>query len=539
MRPNPVEGNLYRDLLLGAKFFKGCLVILGLYIIVDISVVKRLNYDSNTEGVKATGDGYALIALGFILFAAFLLRLYKLDVGPWFDEIATYVNYSNMPFGKLITTYDSQNNHILYTIFAHASERIFGEGVWALRLPAVIFGVGSLLLLYVFAREVTDIREALLSTLLLSFSYHHIWFSQNARGYSGLLFWTLLSSWFFIRGFRRDSPFIWTGYAIAIALGAYTHMTMFFVIIAHFFIYMMVCVNNRDRSNRWLGFYFGFCLGGILTLTLYSFVMPQILGGTMWEGAKKTITAWRNPLWMLTEIATAMKISFVSGVAALMALLILGIGVFSYIRSEPIVIMLLFLPLIIGFALIVLLGHPLFPRLFFFTIGFGIVVVVRGVILSGTMIGSAIGLNRDRSILLGTGFSLILFFLFLITLPRVYLPKQDYLGALRFVQEEERPGDVVLTLGITSTFPYRYFYKAGWETVDTLERLSRVRSRSKRTWIVYTLPRHLKAVYPDLMSVIENDCKVVKRFYGTLGGGTIFVCRFDNAVAKREEMKGL
>ena len=79
---------------------------------------------------------------------------------------------------------------------------IFGDGPAALRLPAVLFGVASIAALYLFARRVTTVREALVAAALMTVSYHHIWFSQNARGYSALLFWTLVSSWLFARALR-------------------------------------------------------------------------------------------------------------------------------------------------------------------------------------------------------------------------------------------------------------------------------------------------------------------------------------------------
>ena len=134
-----------------------------------------------------------------ILACAFALRLYKLDLGLWYDEVLTYVGYARMPFGEILTTYNNENQHFVFTLLAHACFVIFGEGAWALRLPGALFGVASIWALYLFARQVGSTRQALFAAALFTFSYHHIWFSQNARGYSGLLFWVLLSSYFLLR----------------------------------------------------------------------------------------------------------------------------------------------------------------------------------------------------------------------------------------------------------------------------------------------------------------------------------------------------
>ena len=69
----------------------------------------------------------------------------------------------------------------------------------------VLFGLASILALYLFGRQVTSASESLLAAALLTFSYHHVWFSQNARGYTGLLFWTLLSSWLLLRALRNGA----------------------------------------------------------------------------------------------------------------------------------------------------------------------------------------------------------------------------------------------------------------------------------------------------------------------------------------------
>ena len=42
--------------------------------------------------------------------------------------------------------------------------------------------------MYLFGTEAANRKEGLLGAALLTFSYQHVWFSQNARGYTALLF---------------------------------------------------------------------------------------------------------------------------------------------------------------------------------------------------------------------------------------------------------------------------------------------------------------------------------------------------------------
>ena len=121
----------------------------------------------------------ALIAL-MILTAA--LRVIGLDGGLWLDEIFTLVDSVWQPVAQIVTVFPGNNQHTFYSVLAHVSIQAFGEEAWSLRLPALLFGAATPPVLYLFAREFTGRTEALLAGLLLAVSYHHVWFSQNARG---------------------------------------------------------------------------------------------------------------------------------------------------------------------------------------------------------------------------------------------------------------------------------------------------------------------------------------------------------------------
>src|SRR5829696_6498101 len=124
----------------------------------------------------------ALGALAFITVAAVVLRVIGLDHGLWYDEIVTLVQSVRPSLSTIVTQFPGANNHPLYSVAAHLSVAAFGEEAWSVRLPAMLFGVATVPLLFWLGSAVSDRREALLGAALLAVSYHHIWFSQNARG---------------------------------------------------------------------------------------------------------------------------------------------------------------------------------------------------------------------------------------------------------------------------------------------------------------------------------------------------------------------
>jgi 4-amino-4-deoxy-L-arabinose transferase-like glycosyltransferase len=518
-------GDRLPQLLLGISLFKYSLVTFGFYLMAlgwlpiwqPVTPIEKPLPDRHHHSLNR-----AIIVA--VLCTAAVLRLYALDSGLWYDEIWTYVHYARLPFGQIITTYGDQNQHFLYSILAHASFLIFGESGWSLRLPAVLFGIGSIWALYLFAREVDNEREALLTAGLLTFSYHHVWFSQNARGYIGLLFWTLLSSWFFVRALREGRRRLWLLYAVAASLGVYTNTGMLFVLAAHSIHYVWELVARRKEiwPDRWAGLFVGFCLAGFLTVLLHAFALPQMVSGLV--GEESTVPAWKQPLWALLEFMKAIRIGFAGMAVAAGAVLVFGMGLWSFTRTEPIVVELIILPVLACAPVVIGLGHHVWPRLFFFTFGFAALVAVRGAILLGQKAGKLIKISPPSAYLLGTVFATGLILVSAVSLPRAYAPKQDYLAALNFIEAEKQAGDAVTMVGLV-VFTYKNLYMRDWQEVETVNELDSIRSHSKHTWLLYSFPTHVAAVYPDIMREIKKDFQIVKQFQGTVGDGSIIVTR--------------
>jgi mannosyltransferase len=525
IRQNSVEESLRNQLMLGAHLFRVGLVLLGSFVFF---LGKIFAEDSKTlnksEPIHSSGQSRMILAL--ILLAATLLRLYGLNSGLWHDEILSIIEYVRMPYGEIISTCKDANQHFLYTLMAHASFDLFGENNWALRLPAVFFGVGSIWVLYLFGRLCTTEREALLSAALLTFSYYHIWFSQNARGYSGLLFFAILSSFLFLRALE-SRPRYWLYYAFATALGMYTNMTLMFVIFSHVIICMILLLFNRERiwHQKWI-IVSGFVLSALLIFQLHALVLPQILGGVL--GEESTVPAWINPMWTLLEFVKAMKTSFAGGILAVAALVVFSFGLVSYARTRPIVIGLFLIPILLCAVLVIGMGHHLWPRFFYFAFGFAALIAIRGVTVVTREIGKILKMPI-RTDWTATALCIVLILFSATSIRYVYGPKQDFLGALHFVESQRKSGDAVVTVGLAS-IDFEDFYRMNWPQVQTLNDLLKIRNRSERTWLLYTFPMHVEAVYPEIMKSIRNDFVIVKEFYGTVGAGTIFVCRSDSPI---------
>lgn len=521
----PMPGSPLREqLMLGTVLFRITLVVFG----AALTALPRLPYwrrkrSAPTGPWPEAQNRAAVVCILGILACALMLRLYKLEVGLWYDEVLTYIGYARMPFGEIFTTYRNENQHFVFTLLAHWCFVMFGEGAWALRLPAALFGVASIWALYLFARQVGSTRQALFAAALFTFSYHHVWFSQNARGYSGLLFWALLSSYFLLRALRTDQPGLWLGFAATVALGIYTHITMVFVIAGQGMVYLHRLWVRRGEQwpDRWAGLVLGFVGGGLLTAVLHAIVLPQIRSGM--QKTVSVVEAWKNPLWTALEILRGLQINFAGAAVAVIALGVIAAGVWSFARKEAAVVILLFVPPLVGAGYVIAAGHHLWPRFFYFAFGFGALVAVRGAM---TIEQTLLGLMRRRPVketgILCAGMVLVS----AVSVPFAFAPKQDYEGAMAFVQSQRRPGDAVLTAGLI-TYPYENLYKPGWQAVKSLDELNAIRASAKRTIVLYTLEPVLLSMEPEIAASVKRDFRLIKRFPGTLENGAVYVYLYD------------
>ena len=103
-------------------------------------------------------------------------------------------------------------------------------------------------------------------------------------------------------------------------------------------------------------------------------------------------------------------------------------------------------------------------------------------------------------------------------------PKQDYLGAMKFLDEQQQPGELILTAGAVTT-PYQRYYGRQWPIALTRSQLDTALLGDHATWLVYAMPNSIRTSQPEVWDVIESKFTVVRAFPGTLGGGTIYVSK--------------
>jgi hypothetical protein len=520
-------GEAWGRLAWGPSLFRALLALHGAGLIAfGLLPTRRPTARPGGAGWQPIGP-VAWGALSALTAIALVLRLWSLNSGLWFDEVLTLLDFARPSAGVILTSFPSQNQHMLYSLLAHACLTLFGESAWALRLPAVVFGIGSIWALFFLGRRLLGTTPALLACALMTASYHHIWFSQNARGYTGLLFSATLATWLWLEALDRQAWPWWIAYALALWVGFAVHVTTAFVAASHALVYLALRVNprlgarpghtaNPETEAGWKPLA-AWTLCGTLTLQLYALALPEFLRSAVHEVSLPS--EWLNPLWVVREFGRALTMAWFGPVALVLGVAFIGAGYLSIARRDWRAALIMVLPAVLGGGSMLALAHNLWPRFFFFSMGFGLLVVIAGAFTAARVFGAA----RARP--MGVAFASLMILASAATVPRCYsLPKQDFAGAREFVNRARGSGDPVVAVGLAGRAYHEYFAPR-WPAPQNEAELAASLKSAARAWLVYTLPIELEAYHPEIWRVVESDFEVVRVFHGTLGGGEVYVCR--------------
>lgn len=187
-----------------------------------------------------------LVILALILLLGSFLRIYGLgDESFWIDESATayasqkgpsYIINNIYTKAVLIPEYFPEyvnkggGEAPLYYILAAYWTKLFGLSEFKLRLLSALFGIMSIYLIFLVGKLLFNTRIGLISAFIIALNHQNIYYSQEARCYSMLVFFTLLSVYFLMRALHENRNIFWFGYSICSIILIYAHYLSFFIL---------------------------------------------------------------------------------------------------------------------------------------------------------------------------------------------------------------------------------------------------------------------------------------------------------------------
>ncbi|MBU0712520.1 glycosyltransferase family 39 protein [bacterium] len=182
---------------------------------------------------------WAIIILAILVVWGACLRLYNLgDQSLWMDE-----SYSAIAIERIAETGLPQleSDHYYWRGITHnyptaLFQLIFGKSTAVLRLPASLFGIGTILLTYLAGLTFFKKKSiALIAAALVTFGVFDIGWSRQIRMYTELQFFFLLSVTAFYKYFIEKKPTLKKGLIVILLtlLTVETHLQGMFLFAAY------------------------------------------------------------------------------------------------------------------------------------------------------------------------------------------------------------------------------------------------------------------------------------------------------------------
>lgn len=217
------------------------------------------------------------LLLFLILLLALFLRLYGLDVQSlWLDELYTMreadPNISWKETLDMVMTNEGQSP--LFFFMEKLMFLLFGHTAAVARCLPALAGAAGVYGIYLLGRELHSSRSGLIAAAFTAVNYFHIYYCQDARGYSFLFLFSCLSFLFFVRLVRRQEQRNAVLYGLCTMVLLYFHYYSIFVLLAQLLVLLYLFIRYPERRMSFFRF---FGLSGLIILTGYSPMIPSLL----------------------------------------------------------------------------------------------------------------------------------------------------------------------------------------------------------------------------------------------------------------------
>ncbi len=261
-----------------------------------------------------------------ILILAFILRLIALNQSLWLDEAIGALVARDMSYTQILTDFMRVDNHPpLYYLLLKSWTSVFGYSEISLRMPSVLFGVGTVYVTYLICNQFsvvssqlsdsrisdvgsekpktgklrsenrkpkTDNRNLpllpLLASLFLATSQFAIYYSQEARMYAMDAFFASLAVYAFLKIMGKGvKPFFWVLYGFAVTAMLFSDYVPVFLMPVFF----IVAFFMKHTKEWWIKFLISYAFLIVVGIWWLPYFQIQIENGR-WLVA--TWPQWQN-----------------------------------------------------------------------------------------------------------------------------------------------------------------------------------------------------------------------------------------------------
>tara|TARA_Y100000590_G_scaffold468898_1_gene653731 strand:+ start:753 stop:2546 length:1794 start_codon:yes stop_codon:yes gene_type:complete len=218
------------------------------------SLLKEIRYYSfrlwdNTRSFFQSENKIHITILFSILLTGTITRLMYINRSVFHDEAKTFYSFISKSWVDTISNYYTPNNHVLHSILSRVFYVLLGNEEWVFRLPVFIFGIFTIIFIYIFSRRFYNRHVALIVSAISTNAISLVFYSVNARGYIIITFFFLILLCIIKSNKEKDSALLWIIFIIISSLGMWTIPTMSMPIILLFIWYIANSTRTQLLSN--------------------------------------------------------------------------------------------------------------------------------------------------------------------------------------------------------------------------------------------------------------------------------------------------
>lgn len=456
---------------------------------------------------------YTQFILALTVLGLFL-HLYHLDFNSlWLDEAST-LTVSKTTFLEIWQTSLSGEFHPpLYHWITHLM-LTFGQSEFILRIVPAILGTLTIPVFYLIGKELRDRNTGIISAALLTVSYFGIFYSQEARAYSMVLFVFSLVILFYLRALRTNALSEWVLFGFFSAVAIWTH---YYTLIGIGVIYLHAIItlqdklrqNMREAKNPLIG------LGvlAVLGLPLLVVVIQRYFALT---SSPPTYGVLGPILLQETLVRFSGGYSSFSWLVAVVYLIVMALGfilLFSEDRNKTLFCgMLLVLPLVI--SVILSSKMTMNPRylIYLLPIYFSVIALAYPLLYK---------LIPNRNLVYGVVLAVLLINAPLLTEYYSSYVKEDWRGFAGIVESKTQNGDMVVVAPGYMLQPFTYYYsnvtdktiESGGYTATDLDSVYKTKGNSTMYLVV---TGDISAANPqgDALAWMNEHTKIIDQHTG-------------------------
>jgi mannosyltransferase len=423
-----------------------------------------------------------------ILLMAFALRLVNLNGRPlWYDE-AFAILYAEKGLMAILSGTLGQVqgvaadvHPVAYYFSLHGWMTLVGQSPLAVRMLSVCYGLGAVALVYRLTRDLFSARVARWAMLVVAVAPFQIAYSQEARMYAMLGFWSVAAIASYARAWRGNSLRAWATFVVCGVFALYSH-NLGFVTFAALGVWIVARLaligfhrwplSASGQGERALAFKTG--LAGLAMATLFAPWLVNVpgqlgkIGQAYWVERPGATTLVQTLIAFAFDFENAVFPRALLPFALFGALLVLVLVIWQYWRacSRRSISSAAGAGALGGASISLLAALAIAPVALVWLISqWRPVYIIRGLLPASIFYAALVGwalavMQRPARVVFGIPLGVLAAVTMIAFYGYTGFPRGPFLALDAFLREQSRPGDVIVHSNKLTLFPAHVYDRA-------------------------------------------------------------------------------